>query len=127
MTARDAIQPGSTAYGDRQTLEQNLPLATAGGAGPGGGPEEEAPAGGGPVAIPEDPIGALLSGELDVASGEPTTSGLSVGPGPGPPSPPDVMMGGRAEKLRLLATEASNPAIRAAARNELRRMARKGI
>lgn len=127
MTARDAIQPGSIPYGERQTLEENLPLATAGPAGPGGGPGEGAPDDGGSVAIPEDPIGALLSGEVEPDSGEPSTAGLSVGPGRGPAQEDDVMMSGRAEKIRMLATEASSPMIRAAARNELRRMARKGI
>lgn len=129
MTARDmsrAITPGSIPYGDRQTLESNLPQALSAAeqqSGGGGG----ASAGGMPLVIPEDPLGALLSGEVAVDPNEPSTSGLSVGPGPGPAQAPDVMLGSRAEKLRRLASESSSPLIRNAARNELRRMSREGI
>jgi hypothetical protein len=126
MTARDlsaAIEPGSLPYGARQQLEANLPQALAGGAPEEGGGGEL----GGPVAIPEDPIGALLSGEVEPDQEGPVTEGLSVGLGAGPFSEPDEMMSSRAEKLRMLAQEASSPLIQQAARNELRRMAREPI
>lgn len=126
MTTRDmqrSIEPGSLAYGDRQGLEANLSAATAPmGAEEGGG----AAPGGGNLSIPEDPLGALLSGELGGNPDSPITDGLSMGPGSSPESN-DVMMGSRAERVRQLAQEASSPQIRAAARSELRRMAREAI
>jgi len=126
MTARDlarSIEPGSIPHGDRQTLESNLPAALS---------QQEQAAGpvapnGGSLAIPEDPVGALLSGEIAGDPNEPTTAGLSVGPGDGPAEQPDVMLGNRAERLRQLATESTSPILKDAARNELRRMAREGI
>ena len=118
-----AIEAGSIPYGERQTLEANLPAAL--GAGSPGQPE--APAQGGALAIPEDPLGALLSGEVAGDPEQPSTAGLSVGPGDGPATAPDVMLGSRAEKLRQLAAESTSPLIQSAARNELRRMAREGI
>jgi hypothetical protein len=127
MTVRDmqrSIEPGSLAQGDRQGLEDNLSAAltqqeTAAGPPPA--------AGGGAMTIPEDPLGALMSGEVSGNSELPMTDGLSVGPGAGAPGANDPMLSSRAERVRQLATEASSPNIRAAARNELRRLARGGI
>lgn len=127
MTVRDAqraIEPGSVAQGDRAALEQGLSQVLGQAPQGGGG---DAPAGPGPLAIPEDPLGALLSGEVSGEPGVPVTDGLSVGPGQGPAQSQDIMMGDRASKLRMLATEASSPNIRAAARDELRRMARTAV
>lgn len=123
MTARDAIraiEPGSTESGDRQTLESGLSQVLT---------EQETQQGGQAapgVVVPEDPIGALLSGE---AAGDdlPTTEGLSVGPGGGPGGTAGIMQGSRADSLRQIANEASSPMLRAAARAELRRMTKEGI
>lgn len=126
MTTRDAqraIEPGSVPHGERGALEQGLSEVLSNPQRgvqpvPGGGPS--------PLAIPEDPIGALLSGEV-AGDDLPSTAGLSVGPGPGPAQTQDVMLGTRAERTRQIAQEASSPMIRAAARNELRRMARQAV
>jgi hypothetical protein len=124
MTASDlsaAITPGSTAYGDRQTLEANLQEAIPGG---GGGPTVDGafdavePG----VDSADDPIAALLSGEINPGAQQGSlTDGLSVGDGPGP--------GGEGfavtpEQVRLqeVATQAKHPLIRQMARNELRRL-----
>jgi hypothetical protein len=112
-----AIEPGSIPYGDRQTLESNLPAALSqaeAAAGPvgAGGP-------GGPV--PGDPLQALLGGEID-SPDLPITDGLSMGPGASPMAEMGPMQTPRAERVRQLATQATNPRIRAAARMELRRM-----
>lgn len=123
MTVRDsqrAIAPGSTESGDRATLEAGLSQVLSGQEG------QQAPGAAPGVAIPEDPMGALLSGE---ASGDdlPSTEGLSVGPGGGPAQAASHMLGTRAETLRSIAQEASSPMLRAAARSELRRMTKEGI
>ncbi|MEE8374263.1 MAG: hypothetical protein V3R87_11140 [Dehalococcoidia bacterium] len=126
MTVRDsqrAIEPGSTESGDRATLESGLSQVLSGQEA-----QQQAPAPGASpgVATPEDPLGALLSGEV---SGDefPSTEGLSVGPGGGPAQEATHMMGSRAESLRAIAQEASSPMLRAAARSELRRMTKEGI
>jgi hypothetical protein len=114
------------AYGDRQGFNESLAQALPGDGAPGGSAGAGV-AGGGSLAIPEDPLGALLSGEVEGDSNMPLTTGLSVGAGAGPNQQPDVMLGSRAEKLRVLATESSSSLIRQAARNELRRMSREPI
>lgn len=114
---RHAIEPGSTEFGDRQTLEQGL---QAGGGAPTAPPS--APTGTPGVTIPEDPLGALTSGEVKGQADGMITDGLSVGAGTGPPNAPAQMLGDRATRLRQLAMEASSPYVRAAARQELRRM-----
>lgn len=119
-TLSAAIQPGSTEYGDRQTLEAGL--ATLPGAGGGAPP----PSGGGPAAggVPSmgDPLSALLSGGVDPTGGAGMlTDGLSVGPGTMPPGQQeDPLM----TTLRTAAAEARSPVLRALARNELRRLTR---
>lgn len=120
-TLTSAIEPGSTEYGDRQTLEAGL--ATLPGASGGAPP----PPGGGPAAggIPTmgDPLTALLSGSVNPTGGGQgvLTDGLSVGPGTMPPGQEEnpVM-----SVLRTAATEARSPVLRALARNELRRLTR---
>ena len=119
-----AITPGSVAHGDRAGLEAGLSQAlttqeAVAGPSQGGGPP--------PLAIPEDPLGALVSGEVG-GSDLPSTDGLSVGPGAGAPSSvAPTMVTPRADLLRDLAENAATPAIRTAARNELRRTLREGI
>ena len=113
-----SIEPGSTEYGDRQKLEAGL---AAGGA-PTGAPN---PAAGGPAPQLDagtDPLGAILNGSLNPGGSDELTAGLSVGPGPGPlgdtnvPDPKKV-------RLAQIAETARSPMLRAAARNELRRLA----
>lgn len=130
MTARDlirSIEPGSIPHGERQGLESGLSQVLPAAQQPEGGGGASGVPGGGSVAIPEDPLGALLTGEIAGDPNMPQTAGLSVGAGSGPAVENDVMMGSRAERVRALATESSSPLIRQAARNELRRMAREGI
>ncbi len=126
MTVRDsqrAITPGSTESGDRQVLESGLSQVLSGqesqqqAAAPGAVPG---------VSIPEDPLGALLSGTVQ-GDELPPTEGLSVGAGGGPAQEATHMLGSRAASLRALAQEASSPMLRAAARSELRRMTKEGI
>ena len=52
----------------------------------------------------------------------PVTDGLSVGPGAGP-AMQDPMLGSKAERIRLIATQAESPMLRAAARAQLLVMA----
>lgn len=126
MTARDtinSIQPGSIPHGERGGLEAGLQEVLggqAGGASGGGG--GVAPAS--PLPSPNDPLGALLGGQVPGDANLPVTDGLSVGAGAAPISEADPMLSDRASKLRAIATEASSPMLRAAARGELRRMAR---
>lgn len=124
--ASKAITPGSTEYGDRQTLQQGLSAVLGGGGGaPAGGP---VPGPGGPPPLPDtsDPLGALLSGAVKPGGGGPLTDGLSVGPGVGPTNN-DPMMGDSAQRLRALAQEASTPFLRQAALGLLRDMAKKAL
>ena len=120
MTTRsqlvEGIEPRSLEHGKRAELEAGLqgalvdaPAVPGGGA---GGPP--------PVDSAEDPLAALLGGNLDPGgTGEPVTSGLSVGPGRMPleAQPQDP----RQIRLQQIATQAKNPTLRAMARNELRR------
>lgn len=117
-----AIDPGSTEYGERGALEAGI----SAGMGPASGrgvPGTPPPGVGAPS--PTDPIGALLSGEIQGDS-DPVTSGLAVGPGPGPANQ-SPMMSTRAQRLRTIATEAASPVARASARRALRLMTRESI
>ena len=122
-----AIEPGSTASGDRQTLEAGLgSVLGEDSSGQGGGPPPAPGAGG--LTIPEDPIGALLSGEASGNPDIPLSDGLSLGPGAGAPDNiHPAMKTSRANRVRDLAMNASTPMIRQAARNELRRMMREPV
>lgn len=109
------IQPDSTEYGDRQTLEAGIGAAVgAGGAAGGGGAASAAP----PLDSSRDPMAALISGDLNPkAEGVALTDGLSVGPGDSPTlSATDTQHA----KLLQLAQHAPSPLVRAAARAELR-------
>ena len=126
MTVRDsqrAIEPGSTESGNRQVLESGLSQVLSGQEAQQG---QSAPGGPPGVAIPESPLGALLSGEVE-GDQFPSTEGLSVGAGGGPAQEATIMQGTRANGLRQIANEASSPMLRAAARAELRRMTKEGI
>ncbi len=119
-----AIEPGSTESGDRQVLEQGLAAVSGGGAAP---TATGAPAPG-PLANPENPLGALIDGEVQGDPNGQVTDGLSVGAGTGPAAgAPDIMLGDKASRLRSIANEASSPQVRTAARAELRRMTREPI
>jgi len=110
-----SIEPGSIPQGDRAGLEQGL-------AGLGGGGAGSSAVAAGAAAAPtggNDPISALLSGDVDPGGQGPITDGLSVGPGDGPatePQSPQII------RLQQIATQASSPLLRSAARNELRRI-----
>ncbi len=120
MTARqmrDAIEPGSTDYGDRQTLEAGLAEATQQSTPAPADLAAPAPAGG-----PGDPLSMLLEGGLGLDTDAPLTSGLSVGPGPGPALSGDPVAMSQAERLRMVATQAASPQLRAAARRLLKRL-----
>ncbi len=122
MSSREvigSIEPGSIPFGERQQLEEGLTQVLSQAA-PTGGPEQAAAAA--PVPTPEDPIAALLSGSVDPGAQGPFTSGLSVGPGPGPADTGDPLQSNRAQKLRTIAAQASTPSVRAAARRMLRRL-----
>ena len=111
------IEAGSTEYGDRQKLEAGL--ASLGGTSPSAGAGGSSP-GTTPLPATDDPLGALLSGSVS-GGGGPPTDGLSVGPGMGAPAE-DPMMTDKANRLRMVATNAESPMLRAAARAQLRVM-----
>ncbi len=121
-----AISPGSTQYGDRQGLEAGLGQAFGGA----GGPAGSGPAGSGPASPPSmapsggDPLGQLLAGGI-APDGNPLTSGISVGPGPGAPQP-TPFAGTEYERLRFLAERAKTPMLRHMARQALRRKVLRG-
>jgi len=114
-----AIEPGSTEYGDRATLEAGLTeLGGGAGVGPGGSPAPGAT----PLPATGDPLGELMGGGVPGNPNLPLTDGLSVGPGAGP-AVEDPMLSTRAERIRVIATSAESPMLRAAARAQLRAMA----
>ena len=110
-----SIQPDSTQYGDRKSLEAGLGAAVgAGGPAPSGGAASAAP----PLDSSRDPMAALLSGDLNPGGGDvPLTDGLGVGPGM---TPGAGQQDSRESRLRQLAQSAQTPLLRAAARSELR-------
>jgi hypothetical protein len=117
-----AIAPGSTEYGQRGNLEAGLAsvLGQGGGGAPGG------PEGGAPLPPAQNPIESLLGGGIGAAN-LPITDGLSVGQGAGPVEQADPMLGDRANRLRMIASQAASPQLRALARSELRRMTREPL
>lgn len=120
---RNAIEPGSTEYGERQALEQGLgSVPTSGPPSPGANGAGVEPEGVLPPA--GDPLEELLAGEA-VSGEDPLTSGLSVGPGPGPESEA-VLTDDLSVRLRTLATSAKSPQLRAMARAALRRRVKEG-
>ena len=116
-----AISPGSTAYGERQNLEQGISQAMGSAGQPTSGAQPASPV----APVPDNPLGALLSGEVQ-GDNLPVTDGMSIGPGAGP-ADQHPMMSTRAQRLRTVATEAASPVARAAARRALRLMTRETI
>ncbi len=115
------IAPGSLPYGSRKTLEEGLPSAVqqqGPAPGEGGAPDVS---GGLPPVDASNPISALVGGEVDPGTGGPATSGLSVGPGPGPGGQTPQIDPVQA-RLQQIAMQAKSPLIRQMARNELRRL-----
>lgn len=120
MATRDtinSIEPGSVPHGDRKGLEQSLQDVLAS---PEGGPPVEGEAAA-PIPTSNDPVGALLGGELAPNNDVPLTSGMSVGPGNNT-DVNNIMLTDRANQLRLLATQAITPSLRATALRMLKRM-----
>jgi len=119
------IAPGSTEYGDRQVLEDGLGDAIIDQ--PTGAPNPAAGAPPLPVDSTGDPMAALLSGQLNPNAGQdPLTSGLSVGLGAGTPGSIEQQDPVKT-RLQQVAQFAKSPLVRAAARNELRRITREAI
>jgi hypothetical protein len=116
-----AIAPGSTEYGERKNLEAGLSQAMGSAGNPTSGAQPASPV----APLPDNPLGALLSGEIP-GDNTPVTDGLSIGPGAGPQNQ-HPMMSDRAQRLRTVATEAASPVARAAARRALRLMSREAI
>ena len=126
MTSRSdleaGIEPGSMPYGARQELVGGLEAAVGGEQGGPGTPTAAVNAGVDPVDSVDDPLGALLSGEIDPGMTEdPITSGLSVGPGVGPMGQVSNVSP-KQSRLIQVATQAKSPMIRWLARNELKRL-----
>lgn len=115
-----SIEPDSLEYGARDDLEAGLPAAmpqpTAGAA-----PET----GAGAIAFEgpgEDPFELMLGAEE--GNNIPITEGLSVGPGAGPAARGLPPLDSMDQRLKLVATGARSPVLRAMARNALRRRLR---
>lgn len=125
---RKSIEPGSTEYGDRQRLEQGLAQVASGPSQPGaqGGTGGRATPAAAPPG-PEDPLGALLSGEIEPED-TPPTDGLSVGPGRGPSGAANesIWNDDYTQRLRYVAQFAKTPMLRAQARAALRYRVRGG-
>lgn len=115
---RRSIDVGSLPFGTRQAFEQGL--GEVGSAVPTQGAVRPAAAQAGGLQMPSNPLDPLLAGELDTGH-DPLTSGLSVGPGPGPTSLGDIPISDSSvDRLRILAMNASSPVLRNLARRALR-------
>lgn len=110
------IEPGSTEYGSRQTLEQGL--GSLGGVAPGPG-QPSTGLSGAPPPPGGSPLDAMLSGRISPTGGLPPTDGLSVGPGFTPSS--QRAPSATEQRLRLLMSNASSPFIRVQAERALRK------
>lgn len=113
VTPSDAIAPGSIPYGER---EQFAAAVDSAGQAPGAAPAATSGAAG--VGGPLDPLRSMLTGGL-APSGDPVTSGLSVGPGASPaltPGQNDPVQ----QRLLYIATNAKSPKLRTQARAALR-------
>lgn len=109
------IMPGSLPHGDRASLEAGLSSAVSS---PTGAP---APTAAPPMPMDntDDPLAALLSGDITLPPGGQPTDGLSVGAGPGPLPKPEESP--KTERLRWIAEQATSPTLRALAMRELRK------
>ena len=114
VQASDAIAPGSTPYGERDTLGDAANSAQQGGGTPSGPAATSGSAG---VGGPLDPLQAMLTGKVRAGS-EPITAGLSRGPGDSPATP--VTTEPVKERLKYLAVNAKSPHLRLQARAALR-------
>lgn len=113
------LEPGSTDYGDRQVLTNQLQEALA-------SSQQQGPMVPAGTPPPPEPGGSELDYlDAEHSSDLPVTDGLSVGPGASPPSvnPTDSP---KIEKLRLIATGARSPVLRHMARNALKAEIRRG-
>ena len=103
-----SIEPGSTEFGDRQVLEDQIGQIMGNAAAP-----TPAPAG----AASSGALGKLSQGAV---SDKPVTDGLSVGPGAPPANTPQIANSPRIDQLRIVAQNARSPRLRALARDLLR-------
>lgn len=118
---RRSIEPGSIPFGERQRLEQTLSqISAARQPLPGATMAQAAPPS---LGIPANPLDPLLGGDLTIADDE-LTSGLPVGPGPGPVT--QELPDGRIARLRILALSARTPLLRELARRTLSRLTEEG-
>lgn len=116
------IAPGSLEHGERAPLEAGLMSGAVGGASQGAAPSAPPP----PVDAVGNPLAALINGDINPGGQpDPLTAGLSVGPGPGPAGTDPLEP--KKVRLRQIATQGDSPLLRAAARNELRRMVRAAV
>lgn len=129
MATRDqmqrSIEPGSISYGNRQQVEGMLPAAQ--GTGPAPGQTPVPGLGGDPLALPGSPEDMLLGGDFPSDPNIPATDGMSVGPGSGPPLEEGDQPSSYAQRLRVIATNAKTPQLRAQARLALKLLARRGV
>jgi len=102
----DSISPGSTEYGDRQVIEDNIQQV-----------------------VQAEPVGHVAGSSSAGAQGKlsqgsfsdlPVTDGLSLGPGAGPPQNATIEGGANIDKFRLIAKNGRNPVIRKMARDAIR-------
>ena len=103
-----SIEPGSTEFGDRQVIEDQIGQIMGNAASP------SAPA---PGAASSGALNRLGQGAV---SDKPVTDGLSVGPGAGPAQTTQIADSPRIEQLRIVAANARSPRLRALARDLLR-------
>ena len=101
-----SIEPGSIPSGERGPIEDRIKQAMA--------TRPEAPA---PGAAGARGLDKLAQGPV---SDKPVTDGLALGPGASPASPTGIKDSPRIEQLRLIASEARTPRLRALARDMLR-------
>lgn len=104
-----SFEPGTLEYGDREVLTDRIHQSLA---------QAQPPQARPPGRVSERTNSRLEGGPV---SDLPVTAGLSVGPGPGP-NVNTVDRMPHVDKLRLVAKEARNPALRKLARDTLRAM-----
>ncbi len=108
-----SIEPGSLESGNRQVVTDRIAQIV------GPASQQSAPQPGAASARAQERLG---SGPV---SEKPITDGLSVGPGGGPAQTPVIAESPRVEQLRIIATNARSPRLRALARDLLRAEAKK--
>jgi hypothetical protein len=114
---RRSIDVGSLPFGQRQAFESSLGEVGAATPAPVGARQ---PTPGNDLGIPGNPLDPMLAGDVS-PSQDPLTSGLSVGPGPGPVgSGVAPISDDSVERLRIVAMNAASPVLRNMARRALR-------